>query len=199
MKFLYLTGAALLATACSNSADNAEVADESTATDTAITADDGAATADAAAQPTDAAGYIAAAGAGDKWEIESSRAAMAKSTNDDVKKFAQMMIDQHSQSTQKIKAAANEAKLSVGPAVMTAEQQRMLDEISKTEAGGVDAVYWRHQRTAHEQALALHRAYAERGDNPALKKVAAEIAPVIERHIAELDRIASARAGATTG
>lgn len=96
------------------------------------------------ATPVDAAGYIAKAGAGDLWEIESSKALLAKSTNADVKAFAQMMIDHHGKSTAKVKAAAAEAKIDVTAPTLDVDQQKMLDDIKKADAAGIDAVYLAH-------------------------------------------------------
>lgn len=145
------------------------------------------------ATPVDAAGYISKAGAGDMWEIESSKALLAKSTNADVKAFAQMMIDNHGKSTAKVKAAATAAKIDVAAPKLDADQQKMLDEIKGADAAGIDTVYLAHQTTAHDAALALHKAYAASGDTPALKKAAAEIVPVVETHRAELTKLAAKR------
>ncbi len=141
------------------------------------------------ATPVDAAGYIAKAGAGDLWEIESSKALLAKSTNADVKAFAQMMIDHHGKSTAKVKAAAAEAKIDVAAPTLDVDQQKMLDDIKKADAAGIDAVYLAHQKTAHDAALALHKGYAGSGDTPALKKAAGEIVPVVEDHRAALAKL----------
>ena len=140
-------------------------------------------------QPTDAAGYAAKAGASDKWEIDSSKALLAKSTNADLKKFAQMMVDNHSQSTEKVKAAAKQAKLTLAEPKLDTMQQQMLDEIKAADASAIDAVYKRHQKTAHQAALALHQGYAASGDTEAFKKVAGEIVPVVQKHMAELDKM----------
>ena len=59
-------------------------------------------------------------------------------------------------------------------------------------AASIDAVYIRNQQAAHDAALALHRAYATGGDTPGLKAAASEIVPVIEKHIAELQKLAQA-------
>ncbi len=139
--------------------------------------------------PTDAAGYLARAGAGDSFEIESSKALVAKSKNADAKMFAQMMIDAHTQSTTKVAAAAKTAGLAVPPPVLDASQQQMLDEIKAATPDTVDAVYFGHQSTAHAAALALHRQYARAGDTSSLKKAASEIVPVVEKHIAELEKL----------
>ncbi|MDO9370834.1 MAG: DUF4142 domain-containing protein [Sphingopyxis sp.] len=141
------------------------------------------------ATPVDAAGYIAKAGAGDMWEIESSKALLAKSTNADIKSFAQMMIDNHGKSTAKVKAAAAEAKIDVTAPKLDVDQQKMLDEIKAADAAGIDAIYLAHQKTAHDAALALHKDYAASGDTPALKKAASEIVPVVEAHRTALAKL----------
>lgn len=168
--------------------DRAPTADTTT-TETTMKAPEPAGT---PGTPTDAAGYIARAGAGDLWEIESSKALLAKSPRDDVKAFARMMIDNHGKSTAKIKAAAGSASIEVPPPALDADQQRVLDEIKNADAATVDAVYLRHQRTAHDAALALHRAYATNGDTASLKTAAGEIVPVVEQHIAQLRTLTQA-------
>lgn len=190
MKTLPLLGAALLLAACgaNETADNS-ADDTADATSTTTMADAGginATTQEMPNRPTDAAGYVAMAGAGDMWEIESSKAFLAKSDNAELKKFAQMMVDNHTQSTEKIKAAAKTANVTLPAPKLDADQQRMLDEIRTADAASVDAVYMRHQATAHQKALELHQGYAANGDNDALKKVAGEIAPVVQKHITEL-------------
>lgn len=139
--------------------------------------------------PTDAPSYLARAGASDLFEIESSRAVLAKAQDADIRKFAQQMIDQHTASTDKIKAAAQEAGMTVPPPTLTPDQQKMLDEIEAASAENVAAVYLADQRAAHDAALALHRTYAERGDAPALKKAASEVASVVAEHIEMLENM----------
>lgn len=190
MKSPYLVTLAFLLAACSGAKDEAPPP-----TDTAVV-DESAAESDVSAPPAmpatvDAAGYIAKAGAGDMWEIESSKALLAKSSDADIKKFAQMMIDHHGKSTAKVKAAAAETKLVVPPPKLDADQQKMLDDIKAADASSIDAVYLAHQKTAHDAALALHQGYATDGDTPSLKKAAGEIVPVVESHRTELGKLSA--------
>jgi putative membrane protein len=188
--FILAAGASLLTACGGNNPDQTAEADVATNDATAVSADPiAAADATAAEAPTDAAGYAAKAGAGDMWEIESSRALLAKSTNADVKKFAQMMIDHHTESTAKVKAAAQRANITLAPPAMDSMQQQMLNEIKNADAATIDQVYIKHQKTAHDAALKLHQGYSANGDNAEFKKAAAEIAPVVQRHITELGKI----------
>lgn len=133
--------------------------------------------------PADAAGYLAKAGAGDLFEIESSRAILAKSPGKAVADFARMMIDAHSQSTAKLKAAATGAGLTIAPPALDPGQQTKLDGIKSAERDVAVTAYLTAQREAHAAALALHQGYAAGGDTPALKTAAGEIVPVVQHHI----------------
>lgn len=133
--------------------------------------------------------YLANAGAGDLFEIESSRAILNSTKNADIKSFAQMMIDQHSKSTEKVKAAARAAGLSVPPPQLNAEQKGLLSGIKGASGDAADRAYLEAQRSAHAQALALHQGYAATGDTPSLKKAAGEIAPVVQQHIEMLQKL----------
>jgi putative membrane protein len=201
MKHLYLLSASVVLLAACNTApsdntagngDQTGMASENMsaqpAGDTA-TGDMAAIDAMGAEAPTDAAGYAAMAGASDMFEIESSKAAMAKSSNAELDKFAQMMVDNHTQSTAKVKAAAKTANLTLMPPKLNAVQQKMLDDIKNADGEDVVAIYWIHQKAAHNMALKLHQGYAANGDNADFKKVAGEVVPVVEKHIAELGKM----------
>lgn len=187
-KWMLLCAPALLLTACQETtADNA-VANAGEPSGEGMVAENGASMAmtDApppAPAPTDAPTFLAKAGASDLFEIESSRAVMAKTQSAEVRRFAQMMIDDHTKSTAKVKAAATSAGMTPPPPALEPDQQRMLDEIKAAPAGQVDAVYMKNQRVAHQAALALHQGYAANGDTPALKTAASEIAPVVQGHL----------------
>lgn len=137
----------------------------------------------------DTPGYLAKAGAGDLFEIESSEAIIAKTKNAEIRSFAQMMIKHHKESTAKVTAAAKQAGISVAAPALEPHQQQSLDEIKKATGADADRVYLDAQVTAHDQALALHQAYAANGDTPQLKTAAGEIATVVQRHIETLARL----------
>ena len=190
MKSPFVLTLALALAACSGADGNAPT-ETTTVADATVPEADVPPLTDAPTTPVDAAGYIAKAGAGDMWEIESSKALLAKSANADVKAFAQMMIDHHGKSTAKVTAAADEAKITVTPPKLGSAQQTTLNEIEAADAADIDAVYLGHQKSAHDAALALHQGYASGGDTASLKKAAREIIPVVEAHRTELSKIMS--------
>lgn len=133
--------------------------------------------------PRDAMGYARMAGAGDLYEIESSRLAQQKGATGAVRQFGQMMIEQHTQTTQALTSAARAAGMTPPPPALAPRQQKMIDELRGLSGAPFDAAYLRQQQAAHQEALALHAGYAENGDNAALRKVAAAAVPIVQRHI----------------
>ncbi len=158
--------------------------------DTAVVAPEPGPAAATPAQAVSTADYVAQAGAGDLWEIESSKALLAKSKDAKVRAFAEMMIDNHGKSTAKVKAAAASAGVEAPAPKLAPDQEKMLADIKAADAAGIDKIYLDHQKTAHGAALALHQSYAASGEAVQLKQAAAEIVPVVEAHRAELGKLA---------
>lgn len=158
--------------------------------DTAVVASEPGPAAATPAQAVSTADYVAQAGAGDLWEIESSKALLAKSKDAKVRAFAEMMIDNHGKSTAKVKAAAASAGVEAPAPKLAPDQEKMLADIKAADAAGIDKIYLDHQKTAHGAALALHQRYAASGEAVQLKQAAAEIVPVVKAHRAELGKLA---------
>lgn len=194
MKAIYgVALAALMVAGCNDNKTGTPASDALDANSvTTNVADTTPETAPPAAAPTDAAGYLAKAGAGDLFEIESSRAVIAKSPDKAVRDFAQMMIEAHTQSTAKLKAAATAAGLTVAPPALDPAQQAQLDSIKSADGAGAVTAYLAAQREAHDAALALHRAYADGGDTAQLKTAAGEIVTVVQHHIDMLAKLPGA-------
>ena len=124
------------------------------------------------------------AGRSDAYEIEAAKLAQANAASPAVKEFAAMMIKAHTESTAKIKAAAAKASPAITPdPALTPDQNDDLAELAKKKGAAFDEDYIDDQVDAHEDALALMRDFAEHGDTPSLKAAAAEIAPVVSKHL----------------
>jgi putative membrane protein len=175
-RFTLAAAAAVLATSLSACASDqmASTAAVGTPTDVAVTT---------RAAPTSAPTYLAMAGAADQFEIQSSRLALQKSANARVIEFARMMVSDHNNSTQQLVAAARTAGISPPPPVLNGEQRAMLDQLRGLSGPAFDAAYGRAQVAAHQEALALHRAYAAGGDTPVLRTAAGPIVAVVQRHL----------------
>lgn len=134
-----------------------------------------------AQSPTDPAGFAATAASSNKFEIESSELALDKASNDDVKAFAQHMIDDHTAAGEKMKAAAATDGVTP-PTAMAAKDQAALETLQATDDSGFDAAYLAAQVTAHDEAVALFKSFSTSGQESALKSFAAETLPTLEEH-----------------
>ena len=120
----------------------------------------------------------------DAFEIAAAKFARTNADSADVKKFAATMIEAHTGSTAKIKAAAAKAKPEIKPdPTLTSDLQSKLDDLGKLKGADFDKAYIDGQVSAHEDALSLMKDYADKGDTPSLKTAAGEIAPVVQKHL----------------
>lgn len=134
------------------------------------------------AQAMTSAEYVAAAGAGDTYEIQSSQAVLQTTQDPKIRSFAQMMVTDHTRSTAQLKAAALTAKVKARP-VLTPAQTEMIAQLRAQTGTARDQAYIAQQKQAHQQALTIHSSYAEGGRNIALKTVASRVVPVVQHHI----------------
>lgn len=137
-----------------------------------------------AAGPVSTEDYVMKAATGDLFEIRSSEAAKEKSENGDVTAFAEMMIRDHTKSSEELKATLAESETAIAPpGELDAAHEEKLQQLQEAEGEAFDRLYLEMQVEVHEKALALHRDYAANGDTEALKAHAAKVAPTIEMHL----------------
>lgn len=138
------------------------------------------------AQVMSPAEYVATAGASDLYERTSSQVVLETTSDPRVRNFAQMMIMHHSKSTADVKAAALRDRIPVAPPMLNPLQTELVSQLRAERGSARDARYIAQQRASHGQALAAQQAYAMDGTAPALRRAAAGIVPVVQRHIALL-------------
>lgn len=133
--------------------------------------------------PENRTAYVELAASSDMYEIQSSQMASSRAQNPALRNFAQMMITDHTNTSQQMMAAAQAAGLPPMTPRLLPMHADMLARLQDMDGAGFDREYARQQLMAHEQALALHGNYAARGDTPALRVVAGAAVPVIRRHL----------------
>ena len=135
--------------------------------------------------PTMAMPYARMAAASDLFEIQSSQIALQVSQSPETRRFAQMLIEHHTRTTQTLMGAAAAARMSMPAPMLDPRKQQMIDELRRTPAARFDMVFLMQQVPAHQEALALHTTYARRGDNAALRGAAAAAVPLVQQHLTE--------------
>lgn len=140
--------------------------------------------------PTPAAPtFVMFTGAGDQYEIQSSQLVLQTTQNPDIRRFAQMMIDHHTKTTQDTAAAAMRAGIPAPAPMLDAPKMAMLASLQKFDGAERDHLYVAQQMMAHKETLGLMKTYAETGDTPALKAAAQATIPIVQSHLAMLERM----------
>lgn len=139
--------------------------------------------------PMSGATFARMAGASDQYELQSSRLVLRTTRNGQVRRFADMMIADHTKSTADVKRAARAGGVRLTPPRLDAVGQRNVAALRAARGTDRDALYLRQQRASHEKALSLHRSYAARGSVAPLRAVARQTAPVVRSHLAMLRRM----------
>ena len=172
---LMVVSATALIAACGQKTDETNVAQQPDANPTATIPTP----ADEAAAPD----FVTKAAMSDMYEVEAAKVALARSQNAEVKKFAQMMVDDHTKSTNDLKSAIAASGLSLTPpSALDEAHAGKIQELKDEEAADFDKAYLNDQVDAHQMALDLLQRYANDGDNAQLKGFAATTAPVVQTH-----------------
>jgi putative membrane protein len=179
-----LTGTTLALAACGKH-DNANTtagADTGNTADLNMTGNEAAAS--TAPAPTTARGFVNAAAASDKFEIESSRLAASAASSAAVKKFATQMISAHTASTAKLKSTLAGMSPPLTPDdTLTPDQQQKLDSLKGLNGAAFDSAYASAQTEAHQKTLDTLKAYSASGDNATLKTFANGLVPTVTAHL----------------
>ncbi len=130
---------------------------------------------------TDPAMFTALAAQGDMFEVFSSQLALERSQNEQVRAFAQQMIQDHANASQQLTTAANQEGFQP-PTELDERHQAMLDSLDGAEGEAFDQAYLDAQRQAHEQAVMLFQGYAQSGPEGALRQHAEATLPTLQQH-----------------
>ena len=131
--------------------------------------------------------YVMKAGAGDLFEMTSSRIVLASSKDAKTRQFAQQMIKDHTTSSKQVMAAAMKDKVKTSPPKLNAMQADMIAQLRAAKGSARDRLYMQQQAQSHQMALQLQQSYASNGTAPNLKMAAGMIVPVVQGHIAMLN------------
>lgn len=128
--------------------------------------------------------YVTSASAGDLYEIRAADLALQHATSEDVKELARMIKADHTAASEQLKTAMGSQG---DPALMASDlderRKGMLDNLSNAASGEFDKAYLEQQVAAHEEAVTLHRSFADNTDAPELSAHARAVLPKIEAHL----------------
>jgi putative membrane protein len=130
--------------------------------------------------------FVKNARIGGAFEIASSKLALEKTQNPDIRAFAERMVSDHTKADEQLnQTVSNENVMVDQPSSadkLDKKHQGLLDKLRAANGTQFDRLYVQMQQQAHNEAVKLFSKYSKGGDNAALKNFAAETLPTLEDH-----------------
>lgn len=138
-------------------------------------------------------GYVPAAVMGDMYEIQAATIALRRSSNAGVKELARTLQTDHTAASNLFKApAAADAPNVALPTALDQRRQGMIDNLTSASDADFDRVFLDQQIAAHNEALTLHRGFADNSAAPGLAAHARTVTPKIEGHLRMAEQLKAA-------
>lgn len=115
-------------------------------------------------------------------EVELGKLALTKAQNPEVKKFAQMMITDHTKANGELKTLAAKKSVTL-PAEVNSDQKSMMDDLNKLSGAEFDKAYVDAMVEDHEKDVELFADQAEDNDDADVKTFAAKTLPTLKSHL----------------
>ena len=187
-KLIYLCciGMASLAfQACNNNKDAKQTADSLNKTkDTTKNA----ANTGGIAVNSDDAKFATDAANGGLAEVALGKLALTKTHNESIKKFAQMMVDDHGKANEELKRIAKTKNITL-PDAVDADHQKKIDDLDKKHGRDFDQAYVDAMVDGHKKTLDLMNNEAKNSKDADLKVFAAKTATTVQTHLDAINKI----------
>jgi putative membrane protein len=121
-------------------------------------------------------------------EVELSKLAIAKSSNQDVTMFAQMMVKDHSKANDELKALAASKNITL-PATINDDSQKTYNKLSAESGKDFDKDYSDIMVDDHKSTIDLFKKEANDGSDSAIKAWATATIPTLEHHLEMADSL----------
>jgi len=126
--------------------------------------------------------FVMKAARGGMAEVELGKLAVDKAASDEVKKFGQRMVDDHSKAGDELKTLAQNKHITL-PATIGAEEQALHDRLAKLSGAAFDRAYMQAMLTDHRKDVNEFRVEAKSGKDGDVKGWAAKTLPTLEEHL----------------
>ena len=126
--------------------------------------------------------FTTAAAQGGMVEVKLGNLALAKSENADVKRFAEMMIADHTRANNDLKEIAAGKSVAL-PTEINDEQKSQLDKLSKYSGAEFDKEYVKAMIEDHEKDVKEFQVQADSGTDADVKAFAARTLPTLKNHL----------------
>jgi len=186
-----LTGAALLAQAPPGGGGGQQPSMPSQPP-SSTTPSPGAAPETAPAQNYGDQAFVSKALQGNAAEVQLGQLAEQKSQSDDVKQYAQKMVSEHSQMSDKwFKPVAKQLNVSE-PKGLSKKDKKLMEKLQGLSGQEFDTEYIQAMVKDHKEDLKEFQSEAQAAQDPNVKQIAQQGTKVIEQHLQVIEQIAQA-------
>lgn len=115
-------------------------------------------------------------------EVQLGNLAKDKASSDNVKQFAQKMVDQHTKANEQLKSIASQESITL-PTTIGSKNQSEIDRLSKLSGADFDHAYMKYMLTDHKKDVSEFKKEAYNGKDSNLKKFASDTLPELQQHL----------------
>lgn len=128
---------------------------------------------------------------GNAAEIKTARLALERSNNPEVKKFAKMIIKDHTKAGKELQKIAMRHDMSQ-PNALNEEQMEEYNKLQAATGADFDKMYIEHAGLEdHQKMIELFQNEADNGKDPALKAFAMKTLPTLKEHLQMAQKLSS--------
>ncbi|OWW21486.1 DUF4142 domain-containing protein [Noviherbaspirillum denitrificans] len=140
--------------------------------------------------PDDSKAFLVAAYQDGLAEIDLAQLAVQQATNENVKKFAQRMIEHHTAINNQITQLAQRKNVAL-PTTPSADLQAQRNTLSALAGNAFDLAYMQQNVAVHEKDAVAARQQARQGTDVDVKRLARSALPILEVHLAAAEETAA--------
>jgi putative membrane protein len=151
----------------------------------------------AMAQSSSASGQVSAAdktfmnkaAQGGMAEVQLGQLATQKGQSDDVKKFGQHMVDDHSKANDQLKSIAGQKGVTL-PTDLNAKDQALKTKLDGMSGAQFDHAYMQAMLKDHKEDIAEFKKEASSGKDSDVKNFASQTLPTLQQHLQMAEQVA---------
>lgn len=126
--------------------------------------------------------FVQKAAKGGMAEVELGKLAKQKATGDQVKKFGELMVQDHSKANEELRTIVSAKGIQV-PVDLDEKHKTAMQKLQKLSGADFDREYTKQMVADHKQTVADFKKQAESGKDADLKSFAASTLPKLEEHL----------------
>ncbi len=124
-------------------------------------------------------------------EIQMGKLAQQKSTNAEVRSYAEMMINDHTKALENLKKTAEAKNISL-PTALSEDAQEAYDDLNDEKAEDFDKKYVNMMVDGHEKTIKKMEKASEKANDEEIRMWAADMLPTLRTHHSEAERLEDA-------